>query len=164
MLILNVVQNLWDRGEGNGYALHATDDPLPNTPKHQVLLEAVVGDHQVAQIAAQNLARTVNAVGRRPGSDPGRSYDDVPLYGIRISGKASDSRYVLFDSGPIRSGASGLIGTNVPPVGNEAPRLGQDPHGLFDIKRGQQASAFFNGAFLDVCPAGRACRLDGWAY
>jgi hypothetical protein len=164
MLILNVVQNLWDRGEGNGYALHATDDPLPNTPKHQVLLEAVVGDHQVAQIAAQNLARTVNAVGRRPGSDPGRSYDDVPLYGIRSSGKASDSRYVLFDSGPIRSGASGLIGTNVPPVGNEAPRLGQDPHGLFDIKRGQQASAFFNGKFLDVCPAGRACRLDGWAY
>ncbi|MSX02493.1 MAG: hypothetical protein F2813_04950 [Actinobacteria bacterium] len=164
MLILNVIQNLWDRGEGNGYALHATDDPLPNTPRHQVLLEAVVGDHQVAQIAAQNLARTVNAVGRRPGSDPGRSYDATPFYGIRSKGKPSDSRYVLFDSGPIRPGLSREIGTNVPPVGNVPPRLGQDPHGLFDLERGRQASAFFNGSFLDVCPAGRACRLDGWAY
>ncbi len=163
-IILNVVQNLWDRGEGNGYALHTTDDPLANTPKHQVLLEAVVGDHQVAQIAAQNLARTVGAIGRRPGTDRGRSNDKVDLYGIRKSGAASASYYVLFDSGPIRTVGGEVIGTDVPPNGDIAPRLGQDPHGLFDIKRGEQASAFFNGRFLDVCPKGRACRLDGWAY
>ncbi len=163
-ILLNVVQNLWDRGEGNGYALHATNDPLPNTPKHQLLLEAVVGDHQVAQVAAQNLARTVGAVGRRPGTDANRTYDKVQLYGIPTSGPASASRYVLFDSGPIRTVDGKVIGTNVPPQGDIAPHLGQDPHGLFDIKRGEQASAFFNGSFLDVCPAGKACRLDGWAY
>jgi len=163
-ILLNVVQNLWDRGEGNGYALHATNDPLPDTPKHQLLLEAVVGDHQVAQIAAQNLARTVGAVGRRPGTDANRTYDKVQFYGIPTSGPASASHYVLFDSGPVRTVDGKLIGTNVPPQGNIAPRLGQDPHGLFDIKRGEQASAFFNGRFLDVCPAGKACRLDGWAY
>ncbi len=163
-ILLNVIQNLWDRGEGNGYARHATDDPLPNTPKHQVLLEAVVGDHQVAQVAAQNLARTVGAVGRRPGTDRGRSNDKVDLYGIRKSGAAGDSYYVLFDSGPIRTVDGKVIGTDVPPNGDIAPRLGQDPHGLFDLARGEQASAFFNGTFLDVCPKGRACRLDGWAY
>ena len=163
-ILLNVVQNLWDRGEGNGYALHTTDNPLPNTPKHQVLLEAVVGDHQVAQVAAQNLARTVGAVGRRPGADADRTYDKVQLYGIRTSGPASASRYVLFDSGPIRTVDGKVIGTNVPPIGDIAPHLGQDPHGLFDIKRGEQASAFFDGRFLDVCPAGRPCRLSSWAY
>ncbi|CAB4339579.1 unannotated protein [freshwater metagenome] len=163
-VILNVVQNLWDRGEGNGYALHTTDDPLPNTPKHQVLLEAVIGDHQVAQVGAQNLARTVGAIGRRPGADANRTYDKVQLYGIRSGGPASASHYVLFDSGPIRTVDGRVIGTNVPPIGDIAPHLGQDPHGLFDIKRGEQASAFFNGTFLDVCPKGRACRLDGWAY
>ena len=163
-ILLNVAQNLWDRGEGNGYALHTTDDPLPNTPKHQVLLEAVVGDHQVAQVAAQNLARTVGAIGRLPGTDANRTYDKVQLYGIRSSGPASGSHYVLFDSGPIRTVGGKVIGTDVPPVGDIAPHLGQDPHGLFDIKRGDQASAFFNGTFLDVCPAGRACRLDSWAY
>ena len=129
-----------------------------------MLLEAVVGDHQVAQVAAQNLARTVGAIGRRPGADANRTYDKVQLYGIRSSGPASGSHYVLFDSGPIRTVGGKVIGTDLPPVADIAPHLGQDPHGLFDIKRGDQASAFFNGTFLDVCPAGRACRLDGWAY
>ncbi len=31
-LILSLMQLLWDRGEGNGYAHHMTTDPLPDTP------------------------------------------------------------------------------------------------------------------------------------
>ena len=34
-LLLSTMQLLWDRGEGNGYAHHMTDDPLPNTPEHE---------------------------------------------------------------------------------------------------------------------------------
>lgn len=164
LLILAAVQNLWDRGEGNGYALHATDDPLPGTPKHQVLLEAVVGDHQVPQVAAENLARTVGAVGRRPAYNSGRSFDKVPFWGIRSKGKSSDSRLVIFDSGPIRQLEGATIGTNVPPLTNTPPRAGQDPHGLFDISRGQQAADFFDGRFTDVCPTQQACRLSIWPY
>ena len=37
-LILALMQMLWDRGEADGYAHHMTDDPLPNTPAHHVLL------------------------------------------------------------------------------------------------------------------------------
>ncbi|MEI8356942.1 MAG: hypothetical protein WCH13_00465, partial [Deltaproteobacteria bacterium] len=35
---LGLIQMLWDRGEANGYAQHLTDDPLPNTPPHTVLM------------------------------------------------------------------------------------------------------------------------------
>ena len=37
-LLLSLIQLLWDRGEANGYAHHITDDPLPGTPAHNVLM------------------------------------------------------------------------------------------------------------------------------
>ena len=37
-LLLSLIQLLWDRGEANGYAHHITDDPLPGTPAHDVLM------------------------------------------------------------------------------------------------------------------------------
>ena len=39
-LIFSLIQTLWDRAEANGYAQHMTDDPLPNTPPHEVMLHA----------------------------------------------------------------------------------------------------------------------------
>ena len=60
-LILSLIQILWDRGEANGYAHHMTDDPLPNTPPHTVLLHPAFGDHQVANVTAEVEARTIGA-------------------------------------------------------------------------------------------------------
>lgn len=56
-----LVQMLWDRSESNGYAQHMTDDPLPGTQSHTVLLIEAFGDHQVANITTENMARTVGA-------------------------------------------------------------------------------------------------------
>lgn len=47
-LIFALLQMLWDRSEANGYAQHMTDDPLPRTPRHQVLMHVAFGDHQVS--------------------------------------------------------------------------------------------------------------------
>ena len=47
-MIFSLIQQLWDRGEANGYAHHMTDDPLADTPAHTVLLHPANGDHQVA--------------------------------------------------------------------------------------------------------------------
>ncbi|HEX8074945.1 MAG TPA: hypothetical protein VF545_08185, partial [Thermoleophilaceae bacterium] len=60
-LILSLMQILWDRAEADGYAHHMTDDPYPNTPPHQVMLHGGIGDHQVAQVAAETEARTIGA-------------------------------------------------------------------------------------------------------
>ena len=72
-LLFATIQLLWDRGEANGYAHHMTDRPLPNTPKHNVLLHVGFGDHQVSDTTAEVEARTIGAFGVRPVLDPGRS-------------------------------------------------------------------------------------------
>ena len=65
-LIFSLMQLLWDRGESNGYAQHMTNDPLPGSPEHRVLLHPAFGDHQVANVAADVEARTIRACTNRP--------------------------------------------------------------------------------------------------
>ena len=81
-LLLSTMQLLWDRGEGNGYAHHMTDDPLPNTPDHDVLLQLAYGDHQVSNVAAEVEARTIGASVHNPALDPGRHWEATPFSGI----------------------------------------------------------------------------------
>src|SRR5437764_1424842 len=47
MLVLDLIQTLWDRSDPNGYASHMTHG-LADTPSHQVLLQVAYGDHQAA--------------------------------------------------------------------------------------------------------------------
>ncbi|MEI7691066.1 MAG: hypothetical protein WCJ50_00930, partial [Actinomycetes bacterium] len=107
ILLLSAIQNLWDRGETNGYAQHITTKPLPGTPKHNVLLHVALGDHQVAQVSAEVEARTIGLSGRRPAYDAGRSLDTTPLWNIAplSSGNAGGSGLVIWDSGPCRIGS-----------------------------------------------------------
>ena len=81
-LILSLMQLLWDRGEANGYAHHMTDDPLPNTPEHHVLLQLGYGDHQVSNVAGEVEARTIGAQVHTPELDPGRHWGTDPLFGL----------------------------------------------------------------------------------
>ena len=57
-LVLGLMQMLWDRGEPDGYAERMTGNPLPDTPRHQVLLDVAFGDHQVTDYQADVEART----------------------------------------------------------------------------------------------------------
>ncbi len=122
MVWYSVVQMLWDRSEANGYAEHMTDDPYPNTPRHQVLMHVAFGDHQVANVTADVEARTIGARVLLPGLAPGRSTDVKPFWGITpISFLPwNGSAIVYWDSG-----------TPAPPTGNLAPHepaYGTDPH------------------------------------
>ena len=47
VLAYGLIQMLWDRSDPNGYAYRMTDNPLPNTPPHEVLSIVALGDHQV---------------------------------------------------------------------------------------------------------------------
>ena len=69
-LWLSQIQLLWDRGEANGYAQHMTTDPLPNTPRHTVLMHVAFGDHQVSDTTAEVEARTIGARAYQPAVDP----------------------------------------------------------------------------------------------
>ena len=135
MLILDLIQTLWDRSDPSGYATHMTGG-LPNTPHHDVLLQVAWGDHQVANITAFTEARTIDAVGLRPPlTDNGNRarygpYVD-PFWGIDApeAFPYSGSAITLFDSGPADNVTpSGHHGTDPPPVADVPNRSGDDPH------------------------------------
>lgn len=150
-ITFSLIQMLWDRGENNGYANHLTRDPLPNTPVKQVLLFAAFGDHQVANVTTDVLARTIGARVRTPGLADGRSTDKVPFWGIEPMTQlpATGSGYVIWD-----------FGTPAPPLANTPNRAGDDPHGK---GRGSPEVAklvttfLFTGEIVDVCNA-QPCR------
>ena len=194
ILLLSVIQNLWDRGETDGYAQHVTNSPLPNTPKHQVLLHVALGDHQVAQVSAENEARTIGAVGRTPVYDTtvyegsgARTADRTPLWGIPTlsSSNAGGSGIVIWDAGPCRTvngaatifatclasdpfKAAGGSGNPMAPTADLTPTLGVDPHGLPRATPAarQQKSDFLkpNGRIIDSCPASSPCHTSAWGY
>jgi len=132
-LALSIVQMLWDRGEPNGYAHRMTDNPLPNTPPHKVLLDEALGDHQVTNWQAMVEARTIGAQAIDPlvypGRWPGVDYQwNVPSI---ASYPYDGSAIGIWDSGPVRPdpGNPGeFIGTNVPPLTNLPNDAGEDPH------------------------------------
>lgn len=65
-ILLGAVQMLWDRSEPDGYAPYITDNPLPDTPSHHVLLAVAIGDHQVTPLGAHVLARAIGARNMKP--------------------------------------------------------------------------------------------------
>jgi len=169
-LIFSLLQTLWDRAEADGYALHMTSDPLPNTPPHRVLMQAGLGDHQVAQIAAETEARTIGAYTREAYTDPGRDNDVAPGYGMpRIDTYPFDgSAFMLFDIGPRRTENGETVGTDPPPTTNTPPRgedYQQDPHEFprrsFDGRRQKDAFLRIGGNVIDVCGA-RPCYAGTW--
>jgi hypothetical protein len=134
-LALSLIQILWDRSEPNGYAHRMTDDPLPNTPQHEVLLNVALGDHQVTNYQADVEARTIGAQVHAPVVYDGRWPNFDVAWGIpRIASYPfADSAIVYWDGGPVRPDPMDpgeLIGTDVPPLGNVPNRTGEDPHGL----------------------------------
>jgi hypothetical protein len=140
-----LMQMLWDRGEGDGYANHITRDPLPGTPVKQVLLHQAFGDHQVANIGTEVEARTLGLRVVRPSLVPGRDPAVEPQWNLRaVPGYPfRGSALVIWDSG-----------TPTPPQGNLPPTQGQDPHGHTGntpAARAQAAHFLATGEVIDVC-------------
>jgi VCBS repeat-containing protein len=156
-MIFSIMQLLWDRGEGNGYAHHMTTDPLDSdedyssgTPPHTVLLHPAFGDHQVANVAAEVEARTIGASVYQPALDPGRHWEadgsaeifDIPAI---ASFPFGGSALVYWDGGPVLP--SNPSGTATPPNEDIPPRppiFGSDPHSYprNDVKGRAQKAAF----------------------
>ena len=72
---LSMIQVLWDRGEPSAYSASMLDGGL-GTPPHKVLIHESFGDHQVANIQTETLARSIGAKIKGPSVDPGR-WDDL---------------------------------------------------------------------------------------
>jgi hypothetical protein len=156
-VILDLMQQLWDRGDPDAYAQHMTTNPLPDTPSHTVLMQIAYGDHQVSMYAAAVQARTIGAFAHQAALDPARSRDRNLFFGIPTIGRYpfGGSAIVIWDDG------HGLV--NPPPFANLPPTTGHDPHE--DVRNTPaarvQKSAFLepNGTVIDVC-RGRPCHTS----
>ncbi len=147
-IALELMELLWDRGENTGYAQHLTTSPYPGTTAKTVMMLEAFGDHQVANVATEKLARTLGVERRAPTLAPGRSADVEPFFGI-------DPLPSLPHKG------SGLVvwdfGTPTPPAAELPNRGGEDPHGkLADESRALALVAAFvnDGTIIDVCSGG----------
>jgi len=112
--ILSLVEMLWEQTEASGHATHLTADPYPNTPPKKILLQVALGDEQVAQVTAENEARTIGAHLRTPAVSPSKVIPDVePFYDIPPipSYPFDGSAIVIWDSGN-----PWPVGDNVPPA------------------------------------------------
>jgi hypothetical protein len=139
-LIFSLMQMLWDRAEPDGYAQHMTSHPYPDTPGHQVLLQAGYGDHQVSNYAAEVEARTIGArVLKRDMLRPGRSWEQQPWWGLKPvdpDRTAGVSVFTVWDGGSRPS-----------PLGNVAQdnTYDDDPH---EWVRRTPAARAMKSAFL----------------
>jgi hypothetical protein len=65
-IILGAMEMLWDRSEPDGFAPYMTENMLPNTPSHNVLINTAIGDQQVTPLGAHVIARTIKAQNMKP--------------------------------------------------------------------------------------------------
>jgi hypothetical protein len=136
-MALGLVQMLWDRTEPNGYLPYMTQNPLPGTPPHYVLLHDALGDHQVSPLGAHYEARSLGA----------KLVDPYvrPLFGIptQTAPFMNSSALVEFD-----------YGLPPAPLTDLPPDMGDDPH-EWVRKTPQaytQADAFFRtGTVTQTC-------------
>ncbi len=171
-LLLSLMQLLWDRGEGNGYAEAMTDNPLPNTPPHEVLLRLALGDHQVSNFTAEVEARTIGAVRYAPTLLPSRGwdldYEALPPVS-EFPTTAGESIMVYYDGGPPSYEGTRGDGSGVPPLENVPPRpewgFGDDPHSYPRHSQDGQnhAADFLETGTIDECSdESGLCFGNGW--
>jgi hypothetical protein len=144
-----LMQMVWDRGESSGYAQQMTSDPLPNTPTHEVFLQVAFGDHQVSNVAAEIMGRTIGASLVTPSLAPGLHWSVDPTFGFHtLSGSRPHAGSLL-----VYWYAAGT-GLKTPPNANLPSAAGKDPHGAprASAPAADQVAAWItDGQLLDVC-------------
>ena len=111
---LALIQGLWDRAEPTGYSKYIRSNRLPGTPPHEVLIQVSKADHQVTNLGAHIMARTIGGV-----VNLAPTIRDV--WGLEVvAGRHRGSAMLEIDFGnpdpPL---------TNIPHWGDDMP----DPHG-----------------------------------
>lgn len=153
-IIVDLLEQLWQRGENAGYAQHLTREPYGDVPAKNVLLLEAFGDHQVANVSTEKLARTLRVGRRAPTLAAGRSTAVEPFWAIPeiASLPAKGSGLVVWD-----------FATPAPPSENTPNRAGEDPHGKLSGEPGALAlvlSFIRDEQIIDVCDA-RPCHTAG---
>jgi len=113
-LMIAVTQLEWDRIEPTGYAPYLTENTLPDTPSHHVLMHSALGDQQVSPWGTHYMARTIGGVQLMPVIRP--------LWGLEETSAPIEQKNVLVEFQ--FAGVPDVPLTNLPPEENSE----LDPH------------------------------------
>ncbi len=168
-----ILQMLWDRIEVDGYAQHLTNDPLPGTPRHQVVLDVAFGDHQVANVTSEMEARSIGAKLRTPALAAHRNPDAHPFYGLVPETKypTRDSLLVYWDAGTLPEPLADITPVDSALFAKTCGAMTEDqqddnakcadPHEDPRRQPGsiRQKDSLFHpdGEAIDPCPTGKPC-------
>jgi hypothetical protein len=94
LVVLGLLQQQWDRGEGSGYVRHVLGG-LPGTQDHQVIVEVALSDHQVANAGSDLAARTAGIPVRTPVVGEGRLPWPTPAYGLETVGAGDNPTSIM---------------------------------------------------------------------
>ncbi|MFZ0387379.1 MAG: hypothetical protein WAL22_17080 [Solirubrobacteraceae bacterium] len=162
-LLLDLMQQIWDRGDPDGYVQHLISDQFPGTLPHQVLMQTAYGDEYVSMYSAAAEARTIGADAYQPALDPDRSADANLLYGLTpVPGSPFEGSAIdIWDLGPGLVRAPQILDLQPPP--DVPPYVNPHESVQYTPAAQQQTSDFLapDGAFVDVC-GGAPCHTPGY--
>ena len=162
-LVLSLINLLWDRGEGDGWAHHVTTDPPAGTPR-----APRAAARRGRRLPGHDLpGRRARAHDRRLARTSRRSCPAARSSGCRCSASRrsrspfAGSAIVYWDNGPVRP--DGSTGNGPTPLQNTPPREGKDPHGAPRSTAGRARSrsrSSCSPATWSTCAAAQPCRSD----
>lgn len=109
-LLYPLLQQLWDRGEPQGYMSRLLENPFPDTPAKKILMQVGINDSQVSHTASEIQARSLGLPTTAPSA--------FPSWGIpEVEAPFDGSAYIPY-----------FVGGIVPPLTNEAPTIENGVH------------------------------------
>ena len=161
---LQLIQQLWDRGENDGYAEHLTKNPYGGTLAKHVLIIENYGDHQVSNMAQEVLARTIGALAHSPSFDPTYRLDGTVAVRTELASSMDWGMSPMVPGAPVKAAISLWdFGTPSPPADNQPPvdgTYGNDPHDYGHNNPGIMAQVLglmVHDAIPEVC-GGLSCQ------
>lgn len=141
VLVINLLQQQWDRTEATSVADVMLGDGIPGTPTKQVLMQMAIADDEVSNVATENQARTMGVPVVTPS----------PYIPFGLEGTAGPARngLVIYDFGL----GSTIPPTNEPPADNNVHSSIRNKQATMDMMR----RFFETGEIVQLCTAARGC-------
>jgi hypothetical protein len=140
-MMINLMQQEWDRTEPTAVADTITNGGFPETPQKQVLMQIAIGDDEVPNLGSEYQARTMGV--------PLITPSPITPYGLTTTTSSTTSGVVYYDFG---------VGNTIPDA-NEAPP-DNDVHSQIRNKKAttDMMKVFYEtGVIENKCTAANGC-------
>jgi len=140
-MMVNIMQQEWDRTEPTAVADSITNGGFPETPEKQVFMQVAIGDDEVPNLGSEYQARTMGI--------PLITPSPVTPYGLETATSSMKSGIMYFDFG---------VGGTIPDI-NEAPP-DNDVHSNIRNKKAttdMMKHFYETGEIVNMCTAPKGC-------